>query len=130
MRAMTRLNAGATFSVLRLYYVQAVGLPGGLLRPLSSSRSPPVSRSGSRCSITTPLSHHAGGSEMVPAPALKQRRDQIGAPRHQGAVHHGLSHGQVFRRDVEGVGQRRPPAGHDAGHRGACAATRGSSTPR
>ncbi|KAG0727153.1 hypothetical protein GWK47_035253 [Chionoecetes opilio] len=67
MRAMTRLNAGSTFSVLRLYYVQAVRSLVDYCAPVIIALSP-VSRSGSRCSRTNAMRTMLG-APRGPAPA-------------------------------------------------------------
>ncbi|KAG0720152.1 hypothetical protein GWK47_049028 [Chionoecetes opilio] len=44
---------------------------------------------------------------------VMQSETSLGAPRHRGASM--ACAGQIFRRDVEGVGEREPPAGHTQG---------------
>lgn len=97
MRAMTRPTAGATFSVLRQYYVQAV-------RSLVDYSAPVLERSRPRSALHQPTGaarggakhchqDHAGGTEVVQR-MRHAERDQFGAPLHQSPASHGLPRGQ------------------------------------
>ncbi|KAG0726808.1 hypothetical protein GWK47_004179 [Chionoecetes opilio] len=60
MLAMTRLNAGATFSVLRLYYVRLCAPWWINLAPPCPHRAAPQSQGGSRFSRNNAREDHAG----------------------------------------------------------------------
>ncbi|KAG0720443.1 RNA-directed DNA polymerase from mobile element jockey [Chionoecetes opilio] len=105
MRAMTRLNAGATFSVLRLYYVQAVRSLVDYCALVLIALSP------SQQEWLEMLQNNAMRT-MLGAPRWSSLRNaerhQIGAPRHQGAVHRG----QRLPPRRGGRGAEETPAGH------------------
>ncbi|KAG0716228.1 hypothetical protein GWK47_010216 [Chionoecetes opilio] len=105
MRAMTRLNAGATFSVLRLYYVQAVRSLVDYCAPVIIALSPNqqerlevLQNNAMRTMLGAPRWSSAcvmqSETSLVP---LATRVQCIMACRVA----------RVFRRDVEGVAQRR-----------------------
>ncbi|KAG0716376.1 putative RNA-directed DNA polymerase from transposon BS [Chionoecetes opilio] len=105
MRAMTRLNAGATFSVLRLYYVQAVRSLVDYCAPVLIALSPSqqerlevLQNNAMRTMLGAPRWSSAcvmqSETRLVP---LATRLQCIMACRVA----------RVFCRDVEGVAQRR-----------------------